>query len=561
MPGFYHLSVKIGSRSKGTSAVAAAAYRSGTKIINLQTGEIADYTRKTGVVHSEILIPKHAPREYFNREILWSAVEKVEERVNSQLFREFTIAFPRELTDEQQIDTIRQFAEHRVAEGMCVDFSIHNPDSKNHNPHAHMMCTLRKILSDGTWAAEKTKTQPMYEKDKDGNRIPEIDEETGKQKIKIIKNEEHLQWKKVPDIDPKTGKQKLRKRKGKGVEKVWKYETIVYNDWDFRDKVEEWRKDWADICNEVLDEEHSIDWRSFARQGIEYRIPTIHEGYAAREIEEKGGISERCALNRKIRAANDEMDEIMQAIQEKIKKLNRLIQEAYNELQQRIAKVQEYFARIMRDAAQSESIGRYYESAAERNREIEKEKRGACTNVTTAEKDQEEIKVEEQKNKKLRESINERLRKLIKRRGTSIDFGETAGRDRGIQKTNKRKKSRKSKVTEEFKQVQKKDTREEQRKSEFAERDRQVQGTDTKEESRKSEFTEGNRQEQRGDTKERPREPEADERITRATGNNQSFESIRFNTDGTGECREFNERDEGSYDGDEDSDDYGPRPF
>ena len=50
----YHCSIKIVSRGKGKSAVAAAAYRSGEKLTNEWDGLTHDYTKKGGVVHSEI---------------------------------------------------------------------------------------------------------------------------------------------------------------------------------------------------------------------------------------------------------------------------------------------------------------------------------------------------------------------------------------------------------------------------------------------------------------------------------------------------------------------------
>ena len=90
----YHLSIKIISRGKGKSAVAAAAYRAGECITNEYDGQMHDYTRKGGVIHTEILLPNHAPDEYADRTILWNAVEKIEKAANSQLARELDIVLP-----------------------------------------------------------------------------------------------------------------------------------------------------------------------------------------------------------------------------------------------------------------------------------------------------------------------------------------------------------------------------------------------------------------------------------------------------------------------------------
>ena len=97
----YHLSIKIISRGKGKSAVAAAAYRASEKITNQYDGITHDYTRKGGVVHTEILLPENAPKEYADRTTLWSAVEKIEKNKNSQLSREIELALPIELSMEQ----------------------------------------------------------------------------------------------------------------------------------------------------------------------------------------------------------------------------------------------------------------------------------------------------------------------------------------------------------------------------------------------------------------------------------------------------------------------------
>ena len=105
----YHLSIKIISRSGGRTAVASAAYRSGEKLYNEETGITHDFTRKKGVVHKEIILPECAPQEYYDREVLWNAVQKVEKRCDAQFAREIEVAFPIEMTREEQLECVRNY--------------------------------------------------------------------------------------------------------------------------------------------------------------------------------------------------------------------------------------------------------------------------------------------------------------------------------------------------------------------------------------------------------------------------------------------------------------------
>lgn len=230
----YHLSIKIGSRSTGKSAVVSAAYRAGEQLRDERTGETADYTHKSGVVYSDILLPEHAPVEYADRSTLWNAVEKSEKASNAQVFREFEIALPVELPREQQIALAREFGESLTAEGMCVDVCIH--DKGDGNPHAHLMCTMRGISKDGSWMA---KSKKVYDLDEDGERIL----------------------------------QKVDKQN----RKIWRSHKEDTVDWNQKEKAEEWRARWADTANKFLSPEHQIDHRSYERQGLDIQ-PTVHEG-------------------------------------------------------------------------------------------------------------------------------------------------------------------------------------------------------------------------------------------------------------------------------------------
>jgi ATP-dependent exoDNAse (exonuclease V) alpha subunit len=148
----YHLSVKPITRAHGRSATAAAAYRSAERITDHTSGEVFDYTRKRGVDHREIVLPTAAAKRDINwarnREELWNAAERAENRTNSRVAREYEIALPHELNKTARLTLVRTFA-HELANryGVAVDFSIHKPhragDERNH--HAHVLTTTRPV--------------------------------------------------------------------------------------------------------------------------------------------------------------------------------------------------------------------------------------------------------------------------------------------------------------------------------------------------------------------------------------------------------------------------------
>ena len=167
---FCHFPVSIIKRSEGRSAVAAAAYRSGTKLTNEWDGLTHDYTRKGGVVHAEIMLPAHAPPEFADRSTLWNSVEQIEKARDSQLAREIEAALPRELSGEQQLALVRAYVKDNfVDKGMCADFAIH--DKGTGNPHVHIMLTLRPLKENGQWGAKcrKANVNALYEKFKKDN--------------------------------------------------------------------------------------------------------------------------------------------------------------------------------------------------------------------------------------------------------------------------------------------------------------------------------------------------------------------------------------------------------
>jgi ATP-dependent exoDNAse (exonuclease V) alpha subunit len=144
----YHLSAQVISRKAGRSSTAASAYRAGEKIEDRRTGEIFDFTRKGGVYGSGILAPTGAPTWATDRGELWNRVEQVEIRKDAQVCREIDIALPVELGPEQRVETVRDFVQSQfVDHGMIADVAFHDFDS--HNPHAHIMLTMREIGLEG----------------------------------------------------------------------------------------------------------------------------------------------------------------------------------------------------------------------------------------------------------------------------------------------------------------------------------------------------------------------------------------------------------------------------
>lgn len=252
-------------RSKGKSAVAAAAYRSGTKLTNEWDGVIHDYTRKGGIVHTEIMLPAHAPPEFSDRSTLWNSVEFSEKSGNAQLAREVEVALPVELSPEEQLALLRSYVrDNFVADGMCADFAIH--DKGTGNPHAHILLTVRPLREDGTWGV---KCRKAYDLDSRGNRIPD----------------------------------------GKG---GWKNHREDTTDWNSRKNAENWRAAWADYANKALEaagRSERIDHRSYKRQGVE-KIPTIHMGVAAAQMKRRGIQTEKGNINRQIAADNKLLKEI-----------------------------------------------------------------------------------------------------------------------------------------------------------------------------------------------------------------------------------------------------------
>ena len=300
----YHMQAKVVSRGSGRSAVAASAYMSCSRIYNDYDGIQHDYTRKHGLIYQEVMLPPMAPPKWKNREQLWNAVEAAEKTKDSRLAREFVVALPIELDKDSNISLLQNFIQKNFVDmGMCADFAIHDTDG--HNPHAHILLTVRPLNENGTW---QYKTEKEYLCIKDG-------EEKGFTASEF-KDAQKEGWEK--QYRYKAGKKKVyltpSAAQEKGYERIDKHpkstrygrQNPISEQWNSEEQLCLWRANWADAVNKMLALNQinaAIDHRSFAAQGITEQ-PTIHEGYIAQNMEKKGMIADRCEINRRVRADN-----------------------------------------------------------------------------------------------------------------------------------------------------------------------------------------------------------------------------------------------------------------
>lgn len=240
----FHFSVSVISRSKGQSAIASAAYRSGDRLVDEQTGESKFYKRS---VHPEtfIMTPTVAPTWAHDRQRLWNAVEQAEKRKDAQLSREFNVALPQELSEADQRKLLKDYVQHEfVDQGMIADVAIHRDHPEN--PHAHVMLTLRTIDEKGF-----------------GKKNREWNAEFSNQ------------------------------RNGRGFVKSG-------------EKVLDYRKQWQEYANRALEREgrsERIDHRSFEKQHSEL-MPSVHLGHVAAAMEKRGIQTERGDINRAAKEHN-----------------------------------------------------------------------------------------------------------------------------------------------------------------------------------------------------------------------------------------------------------------
>ena len=315
----YHLEAKVISRGAGRSAVAAAAYMSCSQILNDYDGVQHDYTRKQGLVWQQIFLPEYAPPKWSERSALWNAVEENEKTKDSRLAREFVVALPIEMGKAEWQNLLTDFIQDNfVADGMCADVCIHDTDG--HNPHAHIMVTVRPLAENGQW---QYKTEKEYLCVRDGEEMgftgaefKEAQKEGWEKQYqyKVGRKKEYM----APSAAEAAGYERVSK-----TPKSTRFgrQNPVAARWNSDEQLVLWRSAWADVTNRYLERagaEARIDHRSHADRGIPEQ-PTIHEGVTARAMEQQGFIADRCELNRQIKADNKLLRELRSAF-EKIAK-------------------------------------------------------------------------------------------------------------------------------------------------------------------------------------------------------------------------------------------------
>lgn len=365
----YHFKVKIINRKSGRSAVASAAYRSGEKLVNEYDGLEHDYTKKHWIEYKEIILPESAPNEYKDRNALWNAVENIEKSNMARLSREFEIALPVELTQEQQIEVLQKFIKDEIIPlNLCADICIHNPpvmndykqpiDDTGHptkekdkmifrNPHAHVMVTMRPLDSNGKWEKkseveyickrgneEKRFTANEYNKEKYNGWEKQYKYVNGKAKVWLPKSEGEALGLERVNRSPRT-------TKGGRINPNVSY----IND---KARVFEWREHWEDVVNEKFKElglDISIDHRSLKDQGRD-ELPAHHMGPQATNIERRAerelieGIDESkiihsdiALINKQIKEHNKFVIELQKSIEQLTKKAKDYLNNALNKMQ------------------------------------------------------------------------------------------------------------------------------------------------------------------------------------------------------------------------------------
>lgn len=335
----YHMQAKIVSRGKGRSAVAASAYMSCSSVTNEYDGVHHDYTRKKGLVWEQVFLPENAPVEWQDRAILWNAVEDAEKSKDSRLAREFVVALPRELNADQQIALLTEYIQQQfVADGMCADVGIHDPDPPGHNPHAHILLTIRPLDEHGKW---QYKTEKEY-------LCIRGDEERGFTASEFLQAQDEGWEKQYPYL---VGKKKVYMTTADGEAQGLKHaskhpksttygrQNPITERWNSESQLILWRSAWADIVNLHLERVGSterVDHRSHAERGLDEQ-PTIHEGVAARAMEKKGIISDRCELNRQIKADNA----LLRELKDLVSMLTELVADAVSSITDQLTKLRE----------------------------------------------------------------------------------------------------------------------------------------------------------------------------------------------------------------------------
>ncbi len=286
-----------------------------SEISNSYDGITHDYTRKRGLVWSQVFLPDNAPREWQDRSALWNAVEMAEKSKDSRLARELIVALPIELAPEAHIWLLEDFIKSEcVSKGMCADVCYHDTDG--HNPHAHIMLTVRPLDENGKW---QPKTQKEYLCVRNGIEKGFIAAE--------FKQAEKDGWEKQYLYKIGDEKMYLPPSRAEGLERVNKYpkatqygrQNPIYEQWNSEEQLLQFRKAWAKFVNRDLDiceVDERVDHRSYRARGIN-QMPTIHEGVSPK----KKYVSTIIAIRRKRNVYIREHNQLLKDLAEAVKNL------------------------------------------------------------------------------------------------------------------------------------------------------------------------------------------------------------------------------------------------
>lgn len=284
-----------------TSTVAKSAYNSRSKEYDETQGRTFNYISKEDHVYHNVTLPEGCAEEWKQAEKLWNENEKFETEQNTtRKGKQFIVAIPQELTQEQTEKAINELQDYFAKMGYASQADQHEPESRRStdevekNRHVHILTTARKITN-GKF--EQIKEKKMFANDKDANGKPIYNPEKPDAK-------DHKEYRQ-PVLD-ENGEQKFRERKGKGKEMLWERVRVQDNPLDRRETVEAARAEWARICNRYLSEDQQIDHRSYDRQGID-KVAEIHEGIGAHHDGDS-----RSLYNQEVRKVNALIEEVKQ---------------------------------------------------------------------------------------------------------------------------------------------------------------------------------------------------------------------------------------------------------
>ena len=288
MSGYY---AKVSNISGGKSCVATSAYMSREKMKDEQMNHTFNYSgHEHDNTFSNVTLCKGAPEEWQDKEKLWNAVESEESGKNTRKAKQWILAVPQGMNEEQAQDAVKEFQSYLAEKGMCSQADIHEPESKRSasriekNVHVHVLATQRKINERGEW--EQIKEKKVYANCRDAEGKPAYNPD-------IPNDTAH----RIAKIDPNTGLQKIGARN----RKEWERVTIQDNPFNKKEFIEESRAKWAEVCNKHLSAEQQIDHRSYKRQGID-RVSEIHEGIGFHQQDE------RAEYNKAVQEVNSTME-------------------------------------------------------------------------------------------------------------------------------------------------------------------------------------------------------------------------------------------------------------